>query len=396
MRDKVEVPPGGRKLTEEDLALVRAQLRAAAQASDAQSSQEGAQRQAAAEFAAAAAHSRRKGISLTRSDLEEDPSATANTCAAAIETLLWFGLALGDKEKEKEAKGRAKVKQNQSWMDGFEGDFEEDYLSENGSLATEVLRGVGSLSELGDWDWEQAMREAGIDEEEANGVPSSESLTVQELSSALLNEEDQMGGCEAQQSLTVKTEPTEQPVRDAEVAQQSPKLLSGIRSEQQEHELARFDSASESSGVSGTPSESGELVGDDRRRTSEGDDTRSVLSIGGDDCDTDNMSSGRTTPRLGYSSPEAASRHATRRSPREPKVQKPWLASMDAPLLKWEKEQQAKPNRAKRRFERGEGEMGFDTDSGDELVNQLISPNALLSDSVLDLVFGTEPKRQCL
>ena len=73
---------------------------------------------------------------------------------------------------------------------------------------------------------------------------------------------------------------------------------------------------------------------------------------------------------------------------------------MAAPLLKWEKEQQDKGSRPKRRSggRPGEGrgdELGFDTDSGEELVNQMLSPNELVDESVLDLVFGEAKRQRC-
>mmetsp|Transcript_25821 Transcript_25821/g.59038 ORF Transcript_25821/g.59038 Transcript_25821/m.59038 type:complete len:506 (+) Transcript_25821:36-1553(+) len=410
LEDGVEPPPGGRKLTNDDLALVRAQLRAAAQATNEQAAlQDGAQRQAAAaEFAAAAAHSRRngrKGASDGRPGADDPES---NTCAAAIETLVWFGLALGDKEKEAK-KGRAEAEAGLHsstllpWGHGFQGEpDDDDYLSEN-SLATEVMKGVDSLTELGEWDWQQAMREAGIDEEpDELKISSLRPLTPQELSRALL-EEGQRLGFERQELSTMDT-PTERVVSDGPEEGQLRAMLAQaakVPALRPMHELARFDSASERSGTSeGTPSEAGEQSCDLGRRA-ECDDTRSMMSGEGgavDECDADGVSSGRTTPRLGYASPDAASRCATRRSRREPKPQQPWVSSMEAPLLKWEKEQQAKPNRSKRRSSSLQSdyreEIGFETDSGEELVNQLISPNELLADSVLDLVFGAEPKRQ--
>jgi len=181
-----------------------------------------------------------------------------------------------------------------------------------------------------------------------------------------------------------------------------------------EPDLARFDSASDggttarfdssssdgSATSDGTPSEAGEPAGDEGRPATEGcDDARSVEDgegEGGDEC-----SSGRTTPRLGYTSPDNTSpdadakrSNATRRSSREPKPQRPWVSAMSQPLLKWEKEQQAQKSRPKRRSGGRPGdELGFETDSGEELVNQLI-PGGLLEESVLDLVFGDQPKRQ--
>ena len=123
---------GERKLTNEDLALVRAQLRAAAHSSNLRAIQaaEAEQRELSNELATsqeqraaakttsstgtAASTGGASGASpnksgggggkkMSRKSAIIDsilPPSDATTCAAAIETLLWFGLALGDPVKK--------------------------------------------------------------------------------------------------------------------------------------------------------------------------------------------------------------------------------------------------------------------------------------------------------
>lgn len=96
LSDKVSGIPGGRKLTDNDLALVHAQLRAAAYSSNMRAlAAEEAQQQ---EIAQQAAEAGRKKASTKRSGKGDD-SVSPTACAAAIETLLWFGLALGESDK---------------------------------------------------------------------------------------------------------------------------------------------------------------------------------------------------------------------------------------------------------------------------------------------------------
>ena len=358
---------------------MRAQLRAAARASSERNSSEEEELALAAAGSGASANRRggaRKGAAGRRQDDKSDP----NTCAAAIETLLWFGLALGEqKDKEKRAEEEEDEEDLTGSLAAWAADMDEEEAREA------ALPRPKSLGDLSSWDWEEAMREAGIGDEPVGSLLEG------------MDGEQQTGEQPAERGLKNPTPPTPAAPRQKAEASSRPKPLCVGERQVGPPSLQQFESET---GSSTTTSEHAPSEGDLEETRSRACEDPGTMSGEGEGEECDGTDSGRTTPRLDYSSPdspEGLDRQATRRSMRQPKPQRPWLSSVQQPLLKWEKEQQDKSQRPKRRTSR-EG-IVYDTDSGEDLVG-LLSPADLLettTDSVLDLVFGSaqdQSKRQ--
>ena len=221
---------GERKLTNEDLALVRAQLRAAAHSSNLRAIQaaEAEQRELSNELATsqeqraaakttsstgtaastggagASPNKSGGGKKMSRKSAIIDsilPPSDATTCAAAIETLLWFGLALGDPVKKSSSssggsgegglsgsKHGAMASINGSFVDleqlSVEFDAHEaakksrkEQGSASSSAGTDPLPDSSGFDdvELSNWDWVTAMSETQLHEDGEEALTRSQS-----------------------------------------------------------------------------------------------------------------------------------------------------------------------------------------------------------------------------
>jgi len=178
--------PGGRTLTDADLRVVRAQLRAAAHTSNLRAAQAAGQPlpgggsesewSAAGGPASSAAHPRKKeggangkkaaagrGAASAAAAAGAAPPAES-TAEAAMETLMWFGMALGDPAKQGAKQGGGLTKGAVPKVGSF---VDLDQLSKcfdehdtSGANTEDVTLGLAS------WDWVQAMAESGLAKEE--------------------------------------------------------------------------------------------------------------------------------------------------------------------------------------------------------------------------------------
>lgn len=150
---------GQRVLRDADLAMVRSKLRAAAHSSNlrvAAEEQAGGHGEEAPLALGAFALAQRKY--RARSSASSDPS----TCAAAIETLLWFGLALGENGTRGAGGGEGGRGECCKGSEGGKGKGRVP-LAE---LFCGALDDRGALDDLS-LDFSQAMREAGLTDEHA-------------------------------------------------------------------------------------------------------------------------------------------------------------------------------------------------------------------------------------
>jgi len=153
LEDSKEGTDGKLVLDEADLAMVQARLRAAAHSSNlrAAAAAEVDQAEIAAEVAAAleAVDRPDRKSRAQRAGSASDPG----TCAAAIETLLWFGLALGDTPRDREAR-------KGSGSSGRSVRLPEEMLQD-----MELSASGGADAALLACDWRGAMCAAGLSDE---------------------------------------------------------------------------------------------------------------------------------------------------------------------------------------------------------------------------------------
>ena len=413
--------PGGRTLTNEDLRLVHAQLRAAAHSSNlrAMAAAEADQREmggiaATGASATATASGAPKGGKVARKGrtLVVEPPSDATTCAAAIETLLWFGLALGEPSRKSggssgEKGGLSRRVTSFVDLEQLSACFDEhDAATVNGSAASSSgsvdplpdSYGIDDVS-LSNWDWMAAMSEAGLREDSQDSMSRAPSM-------------NSSGGESAAQRAHPLSSLTERPPQPADLlgslpgagaqlgAAAAPGLGDAVPSE-------HFDTECSSEGGSGRADESGRAspLGEvDPMLT--GSNEASVSVAVGDDAESDDDAAddredagGSTTPTgdgpnleaYSYVSPRHKERlqpakggfprsgeraearrkaseaeaaeaeaegdghgqtqaQATRRSKRDAKPKAFLLdeISVERPLLKWEKEQQEQREGKKR------------------------------------------------
>lgn len=193
--------PNGRTLTNEDLRQVRAQLRAKAHASNLRSlppinalegqgdplppglrAQAGAESAKAALAASAKAAGKKPSNAAGKKKVGKDGEPDAATSAAAIETLLWFGMALGEGKGRKGDAGssdaalaplrlgRAPAPRVSSFIDleQLSRCFDEHDAdpSMGGGPAVPGFEEVNFAA----WDWVSAMSEVGLHEDDVSQV----------------------------------------------------------------------------------------------------------------------------------------------------------------------------------------------------------------------------------
>ena len=141
-----------------DLAMVRARLRAAAASSNLPS-------ELPADFAVELGDILNpKPISQTISQRKRNllDSSDPSTCAAAIETLLWFGLALGETPRARQARHGKLGKGKRPFARGL---GMQRRVHPQGSLAHDLSdTECGDVGEL-EFDWAQAVYAAGLSDE---------------------------------------------------------------------------------------------------------------------------------------------------------------------------------------------------------------------------------------
>jgi len=151
----------GRTLTETDLRLVHAQLRTAAHASNLRAA------------VAREAEQRELGdLTAATGEVKKETNADGKpNHAAAMETLVWFGLALGEqppRTSDTKAAGSSSLEVEQ-----MSKCFEEYERALDAPAGDEVI--VGSL---GGWDWMAAMADAGLREGDGKPVGDFEHSTT--------------------------------------------------------------------------------------------------------------------------------------------------------------------------------------------------------------------------
>ena len=351
---------GGRTLCEADLALVRAQLRAVAQSYSSHTDSD-AQEDVFAETAQdiESAVLNQLGDSARQASISRR-SGEPGACAAAIETMLWFGIALGEPPRslqQQQMEKQMEMHQEEEWdLPGLEAEpVPRDCLA----VPDEDDSQTFTLNS--EFDWEQAASNAGLDDAAQTPTPELRPLFVK--------------GSESQDSLLseVTTCPTTCPCP-----------------------IERFDSSS-----------SANSEGDSRAESIYSDFNDCLSEAGASECCQLNeaRASCATVPpqsppgriemlddmedRAPYSSPcEAGSdRRCSRREARPPKQ---WDSQVEAPLLKWEKEQQ-QPRGKRRAVKRhvtgklplslegeAQGADTYETDSSEDLASQLGLASKLL------------------
>jgi hypothetical protein len=353
---------GSRTLCEADLVLVRAQLRAAAQSSSLHDSeaQEELLAQTAQDIESAVltqlgGNAQQQSSNLRRSG---EPSA----CAAAIETLLWFGLALGEPPRSLQ---QLEMLQDQEWnLPGLEPE-----PVPRGGLEVQVPGDEATFPLSSEFDWEQAASEAGLDDEVQTP------LTKDELQAAFGKDEVQTPrppllakGSQSQDSL--HSEVTTCPIERFDSS-------SSANSEGDSRAESVFSDFNDCSSETG-PSECGQLNEAEASCSSVVPTSPSQRIAMLDD-----MEDGAP-----YCSPQVGSdRRCSRREARPPKQ---WDSQVEAPLLKWEKEQQ-QPRSKRRAVKRpggsklpagsevdAQGADTYETDSSEDLATQLGLPSTSL------------------
>lgn len=309
-------------LGDADLAMVRARLRAAAASSNLRTI---APSELTTDFAEEldfnlqpkSKAQRKRGIPGS-----SDPS----TCAAAIETLLWFGLALGETPRAREARngklgGRGKRPfarglgmQKRSSPMGMAHDLKDTMIT---SASCEQL----------ELDWEQAVHAAGLSDE-------NEAMEALQAVRAL----------------------------EAAEAEQNSKQVAAVR-EREEHGCAAFEVAERMKSKGKSSGEGfdslSEAGSDDSAKSENGStSTMSTCDLSGDE-NTEQALPDESSP--------------ARRSRRFLKPSRQWAA--ESPLIKWEKEQHKHKRRkrgASRQQEGCDDPAPYETDSSlDGHINDL-------------------------
>jgi len=158
---KIDEATGVRILGQSDLEAVQKQLRAAAISSNQRANSAAAVDDLSPAELAAEVASELDGIQLPVAPLggsdgalgDSDPS----TCSAAIETLLWFGLALGEKPQRKGGKKGAKARARKAEEMLMQLDLESSFSSPASTAASDPDDPCEFT-----FEWEGAIREAGL------------------------------------------------------------------------------------------------------------------------------------------------------------------------------------------------------------------------------------------
>ena len=304
-----------------------------------------------------------------------DPGA----CAAAIETLLWFGLALGEPPRSPQQQQMAlqleqqqmeQRRQEEGRLPGLEAE------PAAGASNLEVLSGEQSFPLSVEFDWQQAAGEVGLDDEVVQTpTPPRPLLTKEELKGSVSHDS-----------------------QDSEVTACP---------------IERFDSGSSTN--SGDDSRAMSVVSDFNDCSSETGasetteagaacvslpSTNLLSARPGEGVETEGVEMLSHISSSQYSSPRdaASDRRCSRREARPPKQ---WDSQVEAPLLKWEKEQQqprSKRRSAAKRHATGtaQGADTYETDGSEDFATQLgISSQLLEPDGCFMLLADCTPaKRQ--
>jgi len=309
---------------EADLGLVHARLRAAAHSSNLR----------AAASADTLEVSREAEALLRSAKPRKRAQQDSDSCAAAVETHLWFGLALGDADGAAAAAPASDAERKRP-----------------------VSRG------LADWtlDWSAAMSEAGLSDEfeakealEALEVVQVADEAVRALSMEADAEEAAAEAAEAAR---------EAAAAELEAATQQAARLEGTYPADAADEARRapghaaaddrFDSQSEAGSDDSVPTLSAEIDAEAANGADSGDEAANDASDGADG--------------------------ATRRSRRAPKKPREWTSLQPAPLLKLEKLKKQKPLPLQRKRSGAD----YETDSGSESA-ELATPKTVVGDHVCD------------
>jgi len=339
-------------LRDADLRLVRAQLRTAAHASNLRAAvaREAEQREMSELASITNGCKKEAAVPLSAAGAAVDSTASR---AAAMETLVYFGLALGEQQPGgggKGQKGGGKEGANAAGKEGLELEqmtkcFDEYERSLDAPAGDEV---VGSL---GGWDWMQAMSDSGL-REGGDGLKSG------------LTEQAAMGHLERFESdAPSETASSERDAWDAAWEAASEGSSDGAE-------------GSEPAGLGLMLTDGGEEQAQAQMQDAEAT-VREVAAVKVDSRADDDGPSAASP----YVSPLRESFRS--RAGRQSKPKRSLLEAMEAPLLKWEKERQKKKptqpqterptrnERASRESSRGSGvgsasrEGLYDTDTGD-------------------------------
>ena len=355
---------GSRTLCEADLALVSAQLRAAAQSSSLNidpDDQEDILLEAAQDIEVAVLS--QLGDSARQTKRSADPGAGA----AAIETLLWFGLALGEPPRSPQQQQMARqLEQQQMEQQMLEEEqwdlpgLEAEPVPSASASDLEVLTDEQSFPLSVEFDWEQAAGEVGLDDEAVH-TPMPVVHTPMPPRPLLVK------GSVSQDSLAseVTTCPIERFDSSSSANSEDDSRAMSVSSD--------FNDCSSEAGASECfqLNEAGALPSTNllSTRPCESVETEGVEML-------DDISSSL------YSSPRDAGsdRRCSRREARPPKQ---WDSQVEAPLLKWEKEQQkprGKRRSAVKRHATGNAQWAdtYETDGSEDLATQLGIPSQLL------------------
>ena len=408
---------GSRTLCEADLALVRAQLRAAAQSSS-HLTQDLAEAQE--ELLAETAQDIETAVRKQLGSHANLPKRAA--CAAAIETQLWFGLALGEPPRSLRQLEILQQHEQHVVAPCF-----ESVQSPTASADTTLSDLQEAFAVSVEFDWEQAASEAGLDGS-AEALSSTPAAAAAELTAAELT------AVEPAVAEPAPAEPVALPMAPPPLCVEGSKSFDSTESVATSP-LERFDSSS-----------SGNSEGDSRAESICSDFHNDTLSEFGESHEAAEASGERgereetrpteghesereiappraVTPPVGiekesegraaYESPRdsvasegggggASDRRCSRRAPRPPKQ---WEAQVEAPLLKWEKEQQLPRGKrraakrhaasAKRMEVEAPGADTYETDSSEDLATQLgLSPKLLEPECFMLMADCAPAKRQ--
>ena len=321
------------------------------------------------------------GDSARQSKRAADPAAGA----AAIETLLWFGLALGEPPRSPQQQQMAlqleqqqqleQRRQEEGRLPGLEAE------PAAGASNLEVLSGEQSFPLSVEFDWQQAAGEVGLDDEVVQTpTPPRPLLTKEELKKE-----------ELKRSVSHDSQDSEVTACPIERFDSGSSTNSGDDSRAMSV-VSDFNDCSSETGASETTEAGAACVTLPSAnllsaRPGEGVETEGVEMLS-------NISSSQ------YSSPRdtASDRRCSRREARPPKQ---WDSQVEAPLLKWEKEQQqprSKRRSAAKRHATGtaQGADTYETDGSEDFATQLgISSQLLEPDGCFMLLADCTPaKRQ--
>ena len=345
---------GSRTLTEADLALVRAQLRMAAQSSslniDPDEQDEDILLEAAQDIEVAVLS--QLGDSARQTKRSAEPGAGA----AAIETLLWFGLALGEAPRSPQQQQMARQLEQQQMEQRM---LEEEQWDLPG-LEAEPVPSARDLEVLSDeqsfplsveFDWEQAAGEVGLDDEVVHTPMPPRPLLAK--------------GSVSQDSFA--SEVTTCPIERFDSS-------SSANSEDDSRAMSVYSDFNDCSSEAGA-SECFQLH--EAGVTCASLPSTCLLSTRPcEDVETEGVEMLDDISSSLYSSPRDAGsdRRCSRREARPPKQ---WDSQVEAPLLKWEKEQQ-QPRGKRRPVKRAQGADTYETDASEDLATQLGIPSQLL------------------